>query len=182
MLTEFVIRFCSPTLAGLKVSNLFSCKYTDIMDIENEVERLNKLLNIKGIFFRILRTRDNIALIYVYRKSKLRDTLNCKHVRGFLETYGYEKFQINDCISLLQEHLVNEDFPHEIGIFLGYPLSDVIAFIENKGKHSKHTGCWKVYTNEEEAKKIFARFDKCTEVYRKCFGEGSDLIKLAIAR
>ena len=27
-----------------------------------------------------------------------------------------------------------EDFPHEIGLLLGYPLADVKAFIENEGK------------------------------------------------
>ena len=36
-------------------------------------------------------------------------------------------------------------FPHEIGIFLGYPLADVAGFIRNKGRNCKCIGTWKVY-------------------------------------
>ena len=49
-------------------------------------------------------------------------------------------------------------FPHEIGLFLGYPLGDVAGFIRNRGKNCKCSGCWKVYCNELEAQKRFARY------------------------
>lgn len=29
----------------------------------------------------------------------------------------------------------SEDFPHEIGLFLGYPVDDVTGFIQNKGRN-----------------------------------------------
>ena len=43
-------------------------------------------------------------------------------------------------------------FPHEIGIFLGYPIGDG-SFIENHGAIANVQSYWKVYCNEEEAKK-----------------------------
>ena len=43
-------------------------------------------------------------------------------------------------------------FPHEIGVFLGYPLEDVKGFIENKGKNFLYSGYWKVYSDVERAK------------------------------
>lgn len=49
-----------------------------------------------------------------------------------------------------QKRLNTKNFPHEIGIFLGYPLDDVIGFIEHKPYYL--VGDWKVYQNVNEAK------------------------------
>lgn len=61
-----------------------------------------------------------------------------------------------------EDHIVrklrrSEDFPHEIGLFLGYPLEDVAGFMELGPCSCKCTGCWKVYGNVEAAKKKFAQ-------------------------
>ena len=45
--------------------------------------------------------------------------------------------------------------PHEIGVFLGYPIWDVKGFIDNKGKDFKYCGTWKVYNNTDYAKIYF---------------------------
>ena len=37
-----------------------------------------------------------------------------------------------------------EAFPHEIGLFLGYPPEDVDAFIKNGAAGEKCIGMWKV--------------------------------------
>ena len=52
------------------------------------------------------------------------------------------------------------DFPHEVGLFLGYPVEDVIGFIENKGKNCLCCGCWKCYSNACAAQKAFDKFRK----------------------
>ena len=49
-----------------------------------------------------------------------------------------------------QKRLNTKNFPHEIGVFLGYPLDDVIGFIEHKPYYL--VGDWKVYQNVNEAK------------------------------
>lgn len=64
-----------------------------------------------------------------------------------------------------------EDFPHEIGLFLSYPIEDVLGFIENRGKNYILNGYWKVYGNEEEARKSFFKYRKCTDVYHKLLWE-----------
>ena len=45
------------------------------------------------------------------------------------------------------------DFPHEVGLFLGYPPRDVEGFIREKARRAKCTGAWKVYGDEEAARK-----------------------------
>ena len=68
-----------------------------------------------------------------------------------------------------------------IGLFLGYPLGDVIGFIKNAGQNCKCVGCWKVYYNECEAIKAFARFKKCTNVYVRLWNQGRSVRQLTVA-
>jgi len=75
----------------------------------------------------------------------------------------------------------SSDFPHEIGLFLGYPLGDVKGFIENAGKNSKCTGCWKVYCDECEALKLFRKYKKCTYVYCEMFKKGVPVMRFTVA-
>ncbi len=59
---------------------------------------------------------------------------------------------LNRCWHSLSQRLCcEEDFPHEIGVFLGYPLADVIGFIQNRGKNFTACGYWKVYTDPTAA-------------------------------
>ena len=52
-----------------------------------------------------------------------------------------------------------EDFPHEIGVFLGYPLYDVEGFIEQR--ECVMMGYWKVYRYPSAARRLFALYDAC---------------------
>ncbi len=179
---QYLIDNCSPTLASLKTANLFNCRFGDVSELENAVSRWNKELSVKGISVTVLRRRENTALIYVYRAEKLAEDLSRPGVARFMKRHGYENTDIGYCIDILREKLVNsEDFPHEIGIFLGYPLGDVIGFIDNAGKNSRCTGCWKVYCNECEAMRTFARFDKCRAVYQKMWANGRSIVQLTVA-
>ena len=75
----------------------------------------------------------------------------------------------------------SDEFPHEVGVFLGYPLEDVKGFIANGGKNCKCVGCWKVYCDECEAKKRFAAFQKCRRVYAALFQQGKTVNQLTVA-
>ena len=67
-------------------------------------------------------------------------------------------------LNLYKEHSKNEiEFPHEIGIFLNYPLEDVRGFIEHKGQDSLFCGYWKVYHDPEKAKLTFWTYDKAKD-------------------
>ncbi len=117
-----------------------------------------------------MRAEDSQALILVYRKSKLNEDLQKSGVAEFLFTYGYQNNSVEHCIKHIKHRFeLRKEFPHEIGIFLGYPLEDVIGFIENGGQNSKCTGCWKVYGNDHEAMKLFTKYKKCRTYIRNCF-------------
>ena len=49
------------------------------------------------------------------------------------------------------------------------------------GQNCKCVGCWKVYCNECEAIKAFARFKKCTSVYVRLWNQGRSVRQLTVA-
>lgn len=177
-----LIRHCSPTLASLKTASLFTLGFTCPQELNEVLGEWNKRLSDKGVAMIPLREADNRALIYVFRINKLREELRCPKIRRFLLSNGYGGSDIGTALSTLRAHLTElEDFPHEIGIFLGYPLDDVIGFITNKGQNCKCTGCWKVYCNECEAAKTFARYKKCETVYMRLWEHGRSVMQLTVA-
>lgn len=120
------------------------------------------------------------SLILVYRKDMLQEALNQPGVRDFLSKYGYHgKSGLRGYLDRLKARIASRaDFPHEIGLFLGYPLHDVAGFIDSPGKRCSMCGEWKAYKNEEDASRLFESFRKCrAELYAR-FLNGSDIAEL----
>ena len=147
------------------------------------VRRLNQTLGPRGLKILPLRYAKGRVLIYVYRPSRLTEDLKGSFARGLLESRGYPCGSAEGCVARLARRLKeNGEFPHEIGLFLGYPPEDVEGFIENRGKNCKCVGCWKVYGDPEQAVRQFARFKKCREVYLRLYRDGKkSLDQLTVA-
>ena len=179
MSEENLIRHCSPTLAGLKTGNIFGCDFDSKAELYAEIRHLNRRLHSKGLRVIPLRYQEQRALIYVYRPEKLKQDFDCCETCRILKQ-GYETENQNQCLAELISRLRDEEeFPHEIGLFLGYPPEDVLGFIEKKP--CLCTGCWKVYHNQKEAVKLFAKYRKCTEIYLHEYHKGKSLEKLAVS-
>lgn len=182
MSEEMLIAHCAPTLAGIKTGNLFNCKCKSNCYLQKQIEIWNQKLNPKGVHITSLKTMNERTLVYVYRPKKLEKDISCQETKTFLNTQGYTADNMDHYIQQLSNRLYAcDEFPHEIGLFLGYPLEDVKAFIENKGKGCKCVGYWKVYGNEQKAKDTFEKYRRCTCIYRKKLQEGRTLDKLTIA-
>ena len=99
-----------------------------------------------------------------------------------LRQYGYTVDDAEQCVAQLCTRLQGSgSFPHEIGLFLGYPAEDVRGFIENKAQNFKLVGTWKVYGDVDAARRTFARYQKCTESYCRAYSAGLGLEQLAVA-
>lgn len=181
LLEKYLIEHCSPTLASIKTASLFSIRLVSI-NLQEQLSAWNHRLGDKGITLLVLRQTEENALIYVCRMARLQADLRKPGVAEFLAAYGYCHMQAGYALERLKERLkALQDFPHEIGIFLGYPLGDVEGFIQNAGRNSKCTGCWKVYVNECETIKVFARYKKCRDIYTRLWLQGKSVRQLAVA-
>lgn len=155
---------CGPALAGIKPSNMISCFKKSMPDIHAQIERLNNMLNSKNIYLEIMCECDRRIFLMAYRKDVLDTQLQKPEIRAFLADYGYaEEASLESYIEHLKLRLKDDCFPHEIGAFLGYPLHDILGFIEHKGDNCLCVGDWKVYDKEEEAKQLFERYKACRQ-------------------
>ncbi len=183
-----MIEQCAPVLAGLKPAGLFRYETRDCADLAARVRGWNETLNPKGLQVRVLKgcAYTHQYLVYVYRTSRLSRVLADEKVRAFLADEGYTlPEELGACEPLLRQLsrrlCCGAGFPHEIGIFLGYPLTDVVGFIENQGRNFTCCGCWKAYGDPDAAARRFAQLNKCTRVYLSLFHAGTPILRLAVA-
>lgn len=182
MSEEAVVRNCAPTLAGIKTGNLFSYRYDSIAEMRDSVRFWNCRLREKGIRILPLRYRGHHALIYLYRPAQLAADLHCDEAREILRHCGYMPDTAEKCIVRLMQRLKETDeFPHEIGLFLGYPPEDVSGFITHHACGYKCVGCWKVYGDEKKCRCLFARYKQCTRIYETRLAHGADIVSMTVS-
>lgn len=181
-LEKSLIVHCAPTLASIKPASLFTIEEKPGCPLCHELRQWNRILCPKGLTICELRRSGRTALVYVYRRSHLMKSLECPEMSAFLRSYGYDVMSISGVLRQLRKRLGQcSGFPHEIGAFLGYPLEDVVGFIENEGRNCKCAGCWKVYGDAAEAKRKFAQYHKCCCVYQRLWDEGRSVLQLTVA-
>ena len=163
-LEDLLVRCCAPTLAGIKTAGLFTAAYEERSALLDKVRELNRRLRGRGLRLLPLRCREGRALLYVYRPDRLSEDLDKEDVSALLSSLGYPRSSPGNRLACLHRRLLEGGpFPHEIGLFLGYPAEDVDGFIRHEARDCKCSGCWKVYGDAEKAKRDFASFRRCTE-------------------
>ena len=195
LLEKYLIAHCAPTLASLKTASLFCLPYASEEALESQLAEWNRRLEGKGIRLLTLRRQEQrqpaqdpggcprrSALVYVCRETSLRRDLGRPEVARFLGRYGYESVEPASALATLRQRLeAGGGFPHEIGLFLGYPQGAAEGFIQSGGRNSAVSGCWKVYGEPGEAVKLFAKFKKCRDVYTRLWQEGRSVWQLTVA-
>lgn len=181
-----VVKHCAPVLTGIKPASMFSCPLKSAQCCGNPACTSLKLVDFLlaygdcrarlsrlGIEMTILDQRERSALVFVYRPSHLLRTISSKESAELLGTLGYDASDVNKSLSILAQRIDAANpssgrrrtcsFPHEIGVFLGYPVEDVIGFMENQGDNYLVCGCWKAYSNASDAITCFCRYEECTQ-------------------
>lgn len=179
-----LITHCAPTLARLKIGSLLCFHNLEkAEDFQDTIEKYNRKYNSKGLYFRILFACPKRTLLYVYRPGPVRAYMTQRSVIRFLKQYGYTAdMSLDDMLTLLEKRFDEACcFPHEAGLFLGYPVEDVYGFIHHKGSHAKLCGEWKVYGNPQKAARLFNTFTRCRKYYSNRYSVGIKLEELIIA-
>ncbi|MBS4882967.1 MAG: DUF3793 family protein [Peptoniphilus harei] len=150
----------APTLKDLKLATMMNLKNGNraLKDLwENNKTLIGDSL---GLDFFELKKGENFVLVYFFKKDKLDKKLSTSKVSEFLNLMGYKDCrQVYDYLNLLKNRF-NDSCPDEIGVFLGYPLKDVIDFKDRDKKTCKCTGYWKCFNDEKSSRKAFEKFDE----------------------
>ena len=166
----------APALLGIKCASLLSLG-AQWFEVSEYARQFNERVKSRGLKLRLLCECRNRVLLFVYNERLLRARLSDERARGLLSECGYDvTLTLEEHLDRLSERIsCGGDFPHEIGIFLGYPVDDVLGFIENGGENFKLCGCWKVYSDTEGAVRAFKSYDRCREHLCSKLSKGLDI-------
>ena len=167
---------CAPVISGIKISNLLTIPAKSLRE-------LSVVLKKTELSFRILYPGRERLVILIYREAKLREYLAREEVMAFIYKCGYETSDISKIFPVFVKRYMRymelkQDFPHELGLFLGYPIEDVEGFIKENGKNYLYSGYWKVYKDTELKIRLFKNYEKVqTEIVRLLY-EGLDIMDI----
>ncbi|MDL2250614.1 DUF3793 family protein [Lachnospiraceae bacterium OttesenSCG-928-J05] len=172
-----VILQCAPFLKGIKVSCILNIEAGSCCE-------LREVLANTDIKTKCLASRKGKCLVFLYRQESFRNHMKRADICKFLKGFGYREFGEREVLAHLQSRVEafsdeNIGFPHEIGIFLDYPLEDVKGYIENLGQNSLYTGYWKVYHDLEKAKATFTSYQEAREEAVKEYLLGRGVVDIA---
>lgn len=181
MSEKVLIKQCSPTFAGIKTGSLFNIGFENKAEFLKNIREFNKKFVKRGIRTIPVKVGVSSALIYLYRPEHLSEDLMQEEARKLLFEKSYPISSADFCVAELAKRLKScKKFPHEIGLFLGYPPEDVKGFIENNAKNAKTVGVWKVYGDAEKAKERFDSYKRCTWQYLEAFNNKCSLESLIV--
>ncbi|SCW51135.1 Protein of unknown function [Ruminococcaceae bacterium YRB3002] len=181
MSSEQLVRNCAPTLAGIKTGSLYAIQGVDMDELKCDLSALNRTLISKGVRIIPLKMSDDKVLIYIYRPQMLKKDLSDPNAQEILSELGYSLESVEvSVVELILRLRSYGSFPHEIGLFLGYPPSDVRGFIHDPNNGYVMSGYWKVYSNEDKARDLFRRYKTCTREYERMLMAGRPLEQLVV--
>ena len=179
-LDQILAYHCAPVLTGLKPANLVDLSQAEFPDLEGQLEGYCRLFAQCGVAFRTMCGCGQNRLLLLYRPTKLERALREPLAAVLLERDGYGP---GDGLETMLDRLghrlrTQAEFPHEIGLFLGYPPVDVAGFQRHRGRDCKLCGYWKVYSDVDRAKALFRRYDRCRDRLCAQLAEGRSLAQV----
>lgn len=179
-LDQVLAYHCGPALAGIKAANLVSLAWGEFPQLREKVEEYNRSFRSKGVSFRILGGCEHRGLLLVYRSDLLEEQLRAPLAAKLLVRDGYpEGAELEAMLTRLSMRLEHkEEFPHEIGLFLGYPPEDVLGFQRYRGQNCKLCGYWKVYSDVGRAQRLFRLYDHCRDTLCRRLAGGMTLTEV----
>ena len=149
--THLVVQ-CAPMISGIKISNLFNVEKRLAFQLKQVLER-------SGISYYLLLESEDKVTFLVYREDELKAYLMQK--------------RYTECMELKAE------FPHEMGLLLGYPVEDVEGFVVNRGQNYLYCGYWKVYGHVEEKKALFEKYEEARKTLVQFLTKGMNVCEMA---
>lgn len=167
---------CAPLIAGLKLSNLLMIGNEDLQKVKNIMQRTRLSYYIVAV------TPEKTAVLLFDRKL-LEQYLHRNDVWGIFQKMGYQDSVMGrilyDFRERYQKYLAGErEFPHEMGLLLGYPVEDVEGYILNDGENCLYTGYWKVYENLSQKLCLFHEFEKARDALLQLLSTGFGIVEI----
>lgn len=179
-LTAHLLLECAEVLVGIKPANLISLVNRARpcgRNLYQLWQRHHKELTVRlaDLTFIVMQTRQRALLLLCYNHDQLERHLAHAGIRTLLRKAGYKADA--SCEALLGELCRrmgrNDSFPHEIGLFIGYPAKDVAAFMGLVKLPFACQGLWKIYGNPEQSLGLAEQYRCCRQRMHAILAAGS---------
>ncbi|AGB40464.1 hypothetical protein Halha_0489 [Halobacteroides halobius DSM 5150] len=159
---DCLLRRIGATIMGVKPAELRSINQEQ-SSWQRCKETLLKYNQLEIIEIDIVNGRQKVLF---YHTHALEEQLQNKNILKFLKNIGYPKqYSLNKYLERLKKRLQGAEFPHEIGVFFGYPLKDVLGFMGYADLEVTHRGEWKYYGNKKVSLLKQKEFDRAREKF-----------------
>lgn len=177
-LEKYLLFTLSPVIGGLKPSSTITLSYDkkEYSIWSTYKKEFLEILKLKEI---VLRKGTKAEIILIYNEENLLNCINKKDNREFLNKLGYDlTLTLEENLDILVYRYEKYHCPHELGVFLGIPIEDVIDFMECSDKKCLMCGYWKVFNNYNDAKDIFNKYDISKNIMIKSIEENKALLNI----
>ncbi len=131
---------------------------------------------------REIRRDSGFLQLFLYVPENLSRYLARRDVSAMLRRVGYrEPFSVEHALEQLEQRMGSAAFPHEIGIFLGYPLKDVAAFMGWIRLPFACQGPWKMYGDPRASLGLAERFRACRRGMADRLATASSALECVVA-
>ena len=146
---------------------ILGSKPAEIINVPGSSEEKEmKLSQIESFFshcsritYRIITTHDGGKRVLFINEKSMDKVLSNKRAINFLKFVGYSsECKLNNYMDELVFRLQSEEFPHEIGVFLGYPLKDVLGFMGYGKNELVEIRNWRIYGDKEVSYEVYDSF------------------------
>ncbi|MCK4401353.1 DUF3793 family protein [bacterium] len=168
LLKHLVLRL-APVLVGIKPASLLSlcnCEYSGENHYDLWQKQKEDVISKLGISFRELKDTSRGEQVLFYNDDVLFNRITQPENLIFLKRFEYSFCQgLEDYLEMLKARFNGSSFPHEIGLFLGYPLKDVKGFIEKKSFPLPVKCRWQVFYRPDESMRLMNMYKKAERVF-----------------
>lgn len=156
---KWLVQLLGPVILGAKPAEILSFPNHD-----NKLhEKINKIQNsfkhCKKISYKIFHFNHKSTKVFFYNTVSLDTVLNDYKNAKFLKTINYPKaYSLDSYIEHMIDKMMRGTIPDEIGIFLGYPLKDVLGFMGHPSLKLTKINGWRVYGDTKISDKRYHEF------------------------
>jgi len=161
---DFFLRWLAvelaPTIYGEKPGTLLNLMDTSKLPMKTLWREYGySMLVQSNIEWVILKDEPGSIKILFYRVDLLNRAIHDHKVRHFLEGFGYrDAMNVHEMLHYFKERFQSL-CPHEMGIFLGIPLKDVLGFMGMSEECRTCQGMWQIYGDPVSSLSIMERME-----------------------
>jgi hypothetical protein len=171
---KWLVETLGPVILGAKPAEIISYPKFDCMRCE-KIQAIDmgfeKAIKIK--YLKIPQENGQMKIIF-YDPVHLSDVLMDKRNRNFLVSIGYPTNGTMDAyLKILSGKIKSGICPDEIGVFLGYPLKDVIGYMGHPSLKLTKVQYWRVYGDERVSDEKYKQIQLKKDEMRCMMNENS---------